>query len=335
MLTTTLYRAPAPATYRRFESEGLFGRHINDDGRFYGRMGCDVGPQVSQRCLVQEGDGSPYKPSGITGGPEGSSEFYLNIEEQSSDHVHLDNVTAAAYLMKEGGTRSRAVNESTKEILLYCKRHKVMIAPAYLPGVANLGADDLSRGTKSREWFLDPALASRVFRHLGEPEVDLFASNRSAQVERYFMLDWKDKRATWINALEREWDFKLMYAFPPPQLIPRILDRMNEHRGTLILITPSWTRVAWLPELIQMSMKQPLRLPLQQSTVSDLSTGSDLPSLSKFRLTVWTICGNLPGAGSRSDFGGVHLRILEGIHEVPVCLRMENMVGVVWRIRCT
>ena len=51
-----------------------------------------------------------------------------------------------------------------------------------------------------------------------------------------------------------------------------------------------------------MSMKQPLRLPLQQSTVSDLSTGRDLPSLSKLRLTVWTICGKT--SRSRSDFGG-------------------------------
>ena len=67
------------ATYRRFESEGPFGRPINDDGRFYSRMGCDVGPQVGQRSLVQEGDGSPYKPSGVTGGPEGSPEFYPNV----------------------------------------------------------------------------------------------------------------------------------------------------------------------------------------------------------------------------------------------------------------
>ena len=71
-----------PATYRRFE--GPFGVPVNDDGRFYSRMGCDVGPQVGQRSLVQEGDGSPYKPSGVTGGPEGITEFYPNVEEQSS-----------------------------------------------------------------------------------------------------------------------------------------------------------------------------------------------------------------------------------------------------------
>ena len=120
--------------------------------------------------------------------------FILTLRNRAVT-VHLDNVTAAVYLMKEGGTRSRALNELTKEILLYCKRHKVMIASAYLPGVANLGADALSSGTESREWFLDPAVARRVFRRLGEPEVDLFASNCPAQVERYFTLDRKDKRA--------------------------------------------------------------------------------------------------------------------------------------------
>ena len=55
--------------------------------------------------------------------------FILTLRSRAVT-VHLDNVTAAAYLMKDGGTRSRALNELTKEIMLYCKRRKVMIAPA-------------------------------------------------------------------------------------------------------------------------------------------------------------------------------------------------------------
>ena len=36
--------------------------------------------------------------------------------------VHIDNVTAAFYLLKEGGTRSAPLNELTRDLLGYCSR---------------------------------------------------------------------------------------------------------------------------------------------------------------------------------------------------------------------
>ena len=63
--------------------------------------------------------------------------------------VHLDNVTAASYFLKEGGTRSARLNEPTRDILSYCSRHRVILVPAFLPGIANLGADALSRGMQT------------------------------------------------------------------------------------------------------------------------------------------------------------------------------------------
>ena len=204
--------------------------------------------------------------------------------------VHLDNITA--HLSKEGGTRSAHLNKLTMEILLFCRNRGVVLTPAYLPGIANLGADALSRGKETSEWFINPIVTSWMFRRFAHPQIDLFASNRSAQlVETYFSLDRRDKLSAGTNALNQTWAFNLMYAFPPPQIIPLILARMKECKGTLILVTPFWSRAAWLPELLQMSVLAPLRLPPHQSTERDLTTGRNLPSLQKLKLTVWLICG--------------------------------------------
>ena len=205
--------------------------------------------------------------------------------------MHLDNVTAAAYLAKKEGTRSETLNALTKEILIFCRDHGITLSPADLPGIANLGADALSRGTETRGWFINPRVSERIFSRLGLPQIDLFASRRSAQVKTYFSLDRRDNHSTGTNALNQSWTFKHIYAFPLPQIIPLILGRMRECKGTLILVTPFWSRAAWLPELLQMAVRAPFRLPQHPSTVRDLSTGRPLPSLQKLKLTVWLTCG--------------------------------------------
>ena len=133
--------------------------------------------------------------------------------------------------------------------------------------------------------------SDEMFRRFGHPQINLFASNRSAQVETYFSLDRRDKLSAGTNALKQTWAFNLMYAFPPPQIIPLILAKMKECKVTLILVTAFWSRAALLPELLQMSVLAPLLLPPHQSTVRDLTTGRNLPSLQKLKLTVWLICG--------------------------------------------
>ena len=128
--------------------------------------------------------------------------------------VHLDNVTAAAYPAKEGGTRSKTLNALAKEILIFCRDHGIALRPAYLPGIANLGADTLSRGTETREWFINQKVSERIFSRLGLPQINLFASMRSAQVKTYFSLDRRDNHSAGTNALNQSWTFKHMYAFP-------------------------------------------------------------------------------------------------------------------------
>ena len=111
--------------------------------------------------------------------------------------LQLDNVTATSYLNKEGGTRSAALNR----VKFSCQSHCITLIRAYLPGVANLGADAHSRGQVSREWFLNPSVVEKIFKTLGRPQLDLFASRRSTHLPIYFSLERRSQQDSmpWIR----------------------------------------------------------------------------------------------------------------------------------------
>ena len=58
--------------------------------------------------------------------------------------VFCDNVTAVAYLRKEGGTRSPLLNSIAQEILRWSESLAVRLAPQFIPGSNNDLADSLS-----------------------------------------------------------------------------------------------------------------------------------------------------------------------------------------------
>ena len=161
-------------------------------------------------------------------------------------------------------------------ILKFCQDHGIFLILSSLPGVANLSADALSSCQESKEWFINTQVVNSIFRKMGRAQVNLFASRESAHLPVYFSIDRKDRRAAGINALVQRWKFRKKYGFPPPQLIPLILAKVRDFGGSqlLILITPFWTRSAWLPELLQLSIQPPLLFPDRPDTVMDLNRGN-------------------------------------------------------------
>jgi hypothetical protein len=132
------------------------------------------------------------------------------------------------YLKKQGGTRSSTLSSLATEVLDICHRHKICLLPSHLPGLGNTKSDALSRQKTQDEWYLNPKVAHKIFSKLGEPQIDLFASYKTAQVPTYFTLDRHDQSALGVDALANSWGFNTMYAFPPPSLI---LSTIQNSRG--------------------------------------------------------------------------------------------------------
>ena len=165
----------------------------------------------------------------------------------------IDNATAVAYLLKEGGTHCRTLNAVVRKILLNCHENGIMVCPKFLRGVANLWADALFRGKKAQGW----SLGNSLFKCWGTPVVDLFASSQAHKVPQYLSLDLSDKRASEGDALKERWPEGLRCAFPSPNIIQMALGRLVRWKRDLIMITPFWLDQSWFPEIICLAVELP------------------------------------------------------------------------------
>ena len=119
--------------------------------------------------------------------------------------VFCDNVTAVAYLRKEGGTRSPALNTIAQEILRWAEPLQIRLAPQFIPGIRNVLVDSLSRPHQlpSSEWSLN----MDVFRSLTRQwpvMIDLFATSDNHRCSTYFS-PYQDPLLAGTDALLQSW----------------------------------------------------------------------------------------------------------------------------------
>ena len=199
-------------------------------------------------------------------------------------------MTAISYVKKEGGTTSPILLQIASDILLLAEQLRIRILPAYVPTDENLVADAASRFQSLPDWHLLPLVFDRICRRWGLPEVDLFATEHSTQLTRFFA--WgQAPTAEAFDALLQPWDFRLAYAFPPPPILPRVLDKIATSKGEFVLITPFWRAQKWFPLLLSMKILEVRRLPLLPDLVIDLTINAPPPKLGLVQLLAWRISG--------------------------------------------
>ena len=206
--------------------------------------------------------------------------------------VFCDNSTAVSYLRKEGGTRSPFLNSLAQEILRWAESLSIRLAPQFIPGSLNVLADTLSRPHQlpHTEWSLNP----EVFRSLSRLwplQVDLFATSENHQCSIYFSPFW-DPPAAGTDAFLQPWDGLQAYAFPPWSIIPRVLAKLRESRGTeLTLVAPYWPQRTWFPDLLHLSLAPPVALPLRPDLLRLPRSRSLYQGLPRLRLHAWRLSG--------------------------------------------
>jgi hypothetical protein len=173
-----------------------------------------------------------------------------------------DNTSVRQYINKQGGTKSHTLCALTINLFEWCQKREISLMAQHVPGVENVLADVLSRSFKSdTEWRLHPSVVRYLFAVWDSPNVDLFASSENYHCQTF--VSWKpDPGAYHVDALSLDWSGLYAYAFPPIPLIPRVLQKFLQDKPELILIAPFWPRRSWFPILLQMSIADPIRLPL-------------------------------------------------------------------------
>lgn len=203
--------------------------------------------------------------------------------------IQSDNKSVVAYITKQGGTKSLRLLRVTHRILELANQHQINIVARYLPGRYNATADCLSRSKELTEWTLSQKALRMIFKKLGTPEVDLFASARSAICHSYVSEDSRDPKCLFVNAFSRQWNFRLGWLFPPPALIPRVLRHLPSCSGRYLLVAPKWERTFWKAELRQRTVGPPFTIPNLPKNLIDLRTGKPPPAIKEMCLQVWKV----------------------------------------------
>lgn len=203
--------------------------------------------------------------------------------------AQTDNKTVAAYINKEGGTKSSTLLQLTTAILQEAHRNKLHLIVRYLPGRYNQLADSLSRFQQMPEWTLSSQILKVIFDKLGTPTIDLFASSQSAVVDQYVSEDARDPDCAFVNAFSKPWHYQLGWLFPPPPLIPRVLRHLEKSSGKFLLVAPKWEKTFWKAELRQRALCPPLTIYNLHRHLVDLRTGKPPPAVETLDLQVWKV----------------------------------------------
>ena len=184
------------------------------------------------------------------------------IVQGQSVRIMTDSISAAAYIRRQGGTRSLTLYQEARRLLLWCRDHQVTLTPHFLPGHLNVLADLQSRPHQvlSTEWTLHHSVFARLLTHFPAVEIDLFATRLNHRLPR-FVSPFPDPQAVDSDALTMSWSGLQAYAFPPFAILPEVLRKVATSNMTCILIAPWWPTQAWFPEALRLLTGPPVQLP--------------------------------------------------------------------------
>ncbi|XP_070183308.1 uncharacterized protein [Littorina saxatilis] len=188
--------------------------------------------------------------------------------------LFTDNTTVAAYVNKQGGSRSPTLSRRTCEILTWCSQRGISLSARYLPGSLNTLADALSRSDRvlQAEWTITHGALLRLWAVAPKPVVDLFATRFSRRLP-VFVSPFPDPEAWGTNALDIPWTGLEAYAFPPFQLLSQVLRKAELERPSLLLVTPLWPSQPWFPDLLRLARGPPIPLALVPGELVQPRTG--------------------------------------------------------------
>ena len=249
-----------------------------------GRVSVGVGSppprSISVGTMVRPGDLTPHQYPGDESSVPGTSDLPGYDHQPASD----SNVREL-----HGSLRQQAGRDSFRLPLRVDRATSPLdgspqqLEARYLLGQSNVLADLLSRRNQVLvvEWSLLPQVAKKIIRTWGSPTIDLFATHLNAKLSLYCSLI-PDPQAVFEDAFRHPWNNLDVYAFPPFNLVERVVARVRETPNlSMTLIAPLWPEKSWFADLLLLLTQPPLTLPpwdrlLLQSTSIGSTAASTL-----------------------------------------------------------
>lgn len=172
--------------------------------------------------------------------------------------LRIDNTTAIAYINKMGSIKYPHLYNISRKIWQFCEDRKLWIYATYIPSKENCIADYESRSFKT-EWSLGQKYFDMIKLSFGMPTIDLFASHTNTKCDRY--CSWQaDPFSIGVNAFTLCWGNEFPYIFPPFNIIPRVLRKLQSDKCAAIVVVPLWDSQPWFPIYMRLLIQEPLIL---------------------------------------------------------------------------
>ncbi|MEW8542136.1 MAG: reverse transcriptase domain-containing protein [Candidatus Thiodiazotropha sp.] len=210
--------------------------------------------------------------------------------KDSHIRVNMDNTTSCSYISHFGGKKPK-LNTLATEIWSWARQRNVWISSAFVQGIKNVEADELSRSFNDDiEWSLDDEVFEMIQTHFPDINIDLFASRLNFKLPQYVSFR-ADPKAIAIDAFSLQWSNFYGYVFAPFSLTGRILRKVQEDQADLLLIAPVWPTQQWFPTLLRLLSDTPYRLPPAQDILKLPHNPERLHPLKKMTLGVFPLSG--------------------------------------------
>jgi len=164
--------------------------------------------------------------------------------------LHIDNETAK-FSLNRRGSRSTAVHKEVTQVWQWLHQNGSYLKAIRISSKENIAADALSRDTlQPTEWTLSQYAFEKLQQWHGKLEVDLMATPLNNKLPR-FICPFQHPLAEEVDAMTIDWNkFQQIFIFPPVNLLPSLLEKLQQYQNHGIIIAPWRPTAAWFPTLL-------------------------------------------------------------------------------------
>ena len=159
-----------------------------------------------------------------------------------SDNMNTVNIMSV-------GSRKADLHQEAIDIYKLCRENDIRLSVEWVNRDANEQADALSRSEDANDYSLNWSAFQELENRWGPHTVDRFASHRTKLLPR-FCSRFLNPGCEAVDAFTVHWAGENNWIFPPPYLIPRVLQHMAQGNEIGTLVIPEWHSAPWWPLLV-------------------------------------------------------------------------------------
>lgn len=162
-------------------------------------------------------------------------EGLLNLRVDSRVALHVINGFSS---------RSPALMEELRKLHAVAQHYRVTLRACWLPSVANVWADVLSRQSDREDWRLSATAFDGLQQRYGCHTVDRFASPLNTHCPRFNPRLYAPGTKA-VDAFTVPWAGENNWVNPPFSQVERVINKVVDERATATVIVPVWVAQPW------------------------------------------------------------------------------------------